>query len=87
MALLGIANAAPEGDYLEIGTHRGESAKVIYKLMDPWRTMYCIDTFEGFAESDLQAEKTVNPASSWQVGNFRETSPEYVSHYVGDGIP
>lgn len=87
MALLDIANAAPEGDYLEIGTHRGESAKVIYKLMDPSRTMYCIDTFEGFVESDLHAEKTVNPASTWQVGNFIETSPEYVSRYVGDGLP
>jgi hypothetical protein len=87
MALLDIANAAPDGDYLEIGTHRGESAKLIYKLMDPSRTLYCIDTFEGFVESDLQAEKTVNPASTWQVGNFLETSPEYVASYVGDGIP
>lgn len=87
MALLDIANAAPDGDYLEIWTLRGESAKVIYKLMDPSRTLYCIDTFEGFVESDLQVEKTVNPASTWQVGNFLETSPEYVSRYVGDGVP
>ena len=34
MSLLEIANAAPEGDYLEIGTHRGESAKVIFTLME-----------------------------------------------------
>lgn len=87
MALLDIANAAPEGDYLEIGTHRGESAKLIYKLMDPSRTLYCIDTFEGFVESDLAVEKTVNSSCTWHVGNFLETSPEYVCNYVGDGVP
>lgn len=87
MALLEIANAAPEGDYLEIGTHRGESAKVIFKLMDPSRTLFCIDTFEGFVDSDLVAEKHINPASTWQPGNFLDTSPEYVSTYVGDGTP
>jgi O-methyltransferase len=87
MALLDIANAAQEGDYLEIGTHRGESAKVIYKLMDPSRTLFCIDTFEGFVDSDLVAEKYINPAITWQPGNFLDTSPEYVATYVGDGTP
>jgi predicted O-methyltransferase YrrM len=86
MSLLEIANAAPEGDYLEIGTHRGQSAKVIFTLMDPTRTLFCIDTFDGFVERDLAVERRINPSCTWRVGNFLETSCEYVGTYVGDGM-
>ena len=84
MYLMDIASQAGTGDYIELGTHQGLMAKVIYKLMDPKRTLYCLDTFEGFVESDLKVESTIYH-STWQVGNFAPTSPEMVGNYIGDG--
>ena len=85
MALLAIVNQRDEGDYLEIGTFQGGSARLIHKCMDQTRTLFCIDTFEGFVEKDLEEEKLVAPNHNWSVGNFPETSPERVGNYIGDG--
>jgi O-methyltransferase len=87
MNLMDIANAAPAGDYLEIGVHRGESARVMYTLMDKTRELFLLDTYEGFVAQDLEAEKQVVPGHTWTVGNFLDTSPEFVARYVGDGTP
>lgn len=84
MNLLDAANQAPEGDYLELGSHRGLSARLIYRLMDPSRHLYLLDTFEGFVEEDLVVERKIYD-NSWHVGNFLPTSPEGVARYVGGG--
>ena len=84
MYLMDIANGAPDGDYIELGTHWGLMARVIYKLMDPTKNLFLLDTFEGFVESDLQVEKQIY-ANDWHVGNFHPTSTELVGNYVGDG--
>ena len=84
MYLLDIANALPEGDYGEFGSHKGLMAKVIYKLMDPKATMYSFDTFEGFKKQDLKVESKIY-THNWTEGNFLPTSPEDVTNYVGDG--
>ena len=85
MSLISIANTRKPADYLEIGTFQGESARLIYQLMDKSQTLYCCDTFEGFEKSDLEAEREVSPNHTWTVGNFIETSPEAVGAYIGDG--
>jgi predicted O-methyltransferase YrrM len=84
MYLMDIANKAPPGDYIELGTHRGLTARLIWKLMDSDRTLYLLDTFEGFVEEDLIVEKKIY-ANDWHVGNFLPTSPEFVSNFVTDG--
>lgn len=79
------ANRLPEGDYLELGSHRGYSLRVIHRFMDPARTLYSLDTFEGFHETDIAAEQRHYDAP-WTKGNFAPTSVDGVAHYVGDGI-
>src|SRR6201746_367928 len=36
----------PEGDYVEMGTQYGGTAKLIYDLMPAPRQLFCFDTFE-----------------------------------------
>lgn len=48
-----------EGNVAECGVFRGDSAKFINRYF-PNRTLYLCDTFEGFADSDLQYEKGIN---------------------------
>jgi O-methyltransferase len=86
MHLLKIANAAPDGDYIELGTHRGFTARLIWRLMDASKQFLSFDTFEGFAEPDITIEKQIY-ANNWTVGNFLPTSPEGVFEYVSGGKP
>ncbi|HTC12057.1 MAG TPA: TylF/MycF/NovP-related O-methyltransferase [Acetobacteraceae bacterium] len=81
---LEAANALPPGDYVELGVHKGFALKVIHRFMDPGRTLFALDTFEGFDNRDLSIEAT-HYASPWQVGNFTPTSVERVGAYVGGG--
>lgn len=84
--LLQAANQLPAGDYIELGSHRGFSLRVIHKFMDPARTLYGLDTFEGFDERDITIEQTKYD-TPWTVGSFAPTSVERVARYVGDGLP
>jgi hypothetical protein len=82
--LLQAANQLPEGDYIELGSHRGFSLRVIHKFMDSSRTLYALDTFEGFDKRDIAVEKQ-NYDTPWTVGSFAPTSTDRVARYVGDG--
>jgi O-methyltransferase len=82
--LLQIANDLSNGDYIELGTHKGFTLKLIHKLMDDRRTLYSLDTFEGFDQRDINIEKRVY-RNEWTAGNFAPTSVEGVGRYVGDG--
>lgn len=81
---LQAANALPPGDYIELGVHKGFALKVIHRFMDPTRTLYALDTFEGFDTRDLSVEAK-HYASTWHAGNFSPTSVEGVGAYVGNG--
>jgi O-methyltransferase len=85
MYLVEAANALAPGDYIELGTHKGFTLRLIHKLMDPTRTLYSLDTFEGFDARDIKVENTVYE-NNWTVGNFLPTSDQAVSVYVGDGV-
>ncbi len=82
--LVEAANRLPPGDYIELGSHRGYSLRVIHRFMDPTRTLYSFDTFEGFEERDIAVEQTKYD-TPWTVGSFAPTSVQRVAKYVGDG--
>jgi hypothetical protein len=86
MYLVEIANGLAAGDYIELGTHKGFTLKLIHKLMDPSRTLYALDTFEGFDARDIKIEKKIYQ-NDWTVGNFLPTSTQAVGAYVGNGTP
>jgi hypothetical protein len=78
------ANKLDAGDYVELGSHRGFSLRVIHRFMDQTRRLYSFDTFEGFDERDITIEKSLYDAP-WSAGTFAPTSVERVAQYVGDG--
>lgn len=82
--MISAANALASGDYIELGSHRGFSLRVIHRFMDPSCTLYSLDTFEGFDGRDIEIEQT-KYATPWTAGSFAPTSVERVAHYVGDG--
>lgn len=83
--LLAIANRAPPGDYVELGVHRGLTARLIWRLMDPAQALYLFDTFEGFDARDLGAEVAAG-GRALEPGGFLPTSEYEVQFYVG-GTP
>lgn len=54
-----INNMSMDGNVAECGVFRGDSAKFI-NCYFPDRKLYLCDTFEGFADIDLQYEKELN---------------------------
>ena len=81
---IAAANKLPAGDYIELGSHRGYSLRLIHCFMDPQRTLYSLDTFQGFDQRDIDKEHTVY-RNDWAAGGFAPTSVERVARYVGDG--
>lgn len=71
-----------DGNIAECGVFRGESAKFINYYF-PDRKFYLFDTFEGFAEKDLTAEKMLgntgfNKSVFATTPVFHDTGVEYV---------
>ncbi len=79
-ALAGIAQIIKEhgisGATAELGVYRGDFAKVINVEFSD-RTLYLFDTFEGFPEVDLMAERN-NGRLKNEVGRLANTSIDYV---------
>ena len=50
----------PDGDYVEMGTQYGGTAKLIYDLMPHDRKLFCFDTFKGFTQADLDEESKLS---------------------------
>jgi hypothetical protein len=80
--LLDLVRTYDGGDYAEIGTFRGNFARLIYRYKAAEAAVYCFDTFEGFAAKDLQVEKNLNTVSS-RPGDFSQTSLERVYEMIG----
>ncbi|WP_316207635.1 MULTISPECIES: class I SAM-dependent methyltransferase [unclassified Bradyrhizobium] len=59
--LLSEVARLPFGDYIEMGTQHGCTAKIIYDLMVPSAHLYCFDTFQGFHAEDLKIEDGIRP--------------------------
>lgn len=56
---LDLASETKTGDYVECGTSSGASARVIWKFMEQENRLFCFDTFEGFAESDVDTDNAL----------------------------
>lgn len=65
------------GAVAELGVYQGAFAAEINRLF-PDRTLYLFDTFTGFSESDIQAEKKNTLHSRASAGDFGDTSVEEV---------
>jgi O-methyltransferase len=63
-----------EGDLAELGVYRGYSARVIHHYL-PERKFYLFDTFTGFDEWDIQAERA-STGRKTQATEFSHTGVE-----------
>lgn len=79
MILDQIAKEGVAGDFLELGVYKGSTASVLATMARKLRrTLYLLDTFEGFAAADLHgidADKSMG---------FADTSLEAVRALVGE---
>jgi len=79
----------PAGDYAELGCYRGNFARLLYALKAEASTLSLFDTFSGFDERDVKAEKSVTNIRA-QAGEFSAKSLDKVRSNVladrpGDG--
>jgi len=65
------------GACAELGVYRGDLAREINALL-PDRELFLFDTFEGFADEDIEKEREVVSATKAKVGDFDDTSIELV---------
>jgi len=74
----------PSGDYAELGTYRGISARLILRHMKHGSQLHCFDTFEGFNDKDTGAEST-SVRNRGIDGAFSDTSLQRAEEYILDG--
>jgi len=68
------------GDFAELGVYKGDSARILHQ-MDPSRKFHLLDTFEGFAERDLEGEE--GKAATYTSRDFADTSLQKVIRKIG----
>lgn len=66
-----------KGNFAEVGVYRGNTSRIIH-LLDPEKTFYLFDTFEGFASEDFESVDDAND------NRFRDTSMEILRQTIGD---
>lgn len=71
-----------EGDFVELGVHKGETAKLIYE-MSTNQKLHLFDTFEGFNEKDLQQEN--KSGGKYTTNEFSDTDLETVKKHINGG--
>lgn len=69
-----------KGDIVEVGVYKGYTAKLIHYYM-PERKLHLFDTFEGFTETSVIAEKK-DTNFSIPKGHFADTSIDRVKGYI-----
>jgi len=69
-----------QGDMVELGVYKGNTAKLIHHYM-PDRTLHLFDTFEGFTERSVIAEKK-NTKTTTKGHKFSDTSLERVKNHI-----
>ncbi|MCK9917969.1 class I SAM-dependent methyltransferase [Microbacteriaceae bacterium K1510] len=84
--LLEQVSALPGGDYVEMGTQYGGTAKIIYDQMLQTQHLYCFDTFEGFAQQDLDEESKIT-AHGFTTSSIKPLAWEAVRDIITDKQP
>lgn len=67
------------GAFAELGVYQGETANIIHE-MDPSRKLHLFDTFAGFENKDLAAERQKD--ERYRSDNFSNTSLDMVKAYI-----
>ena len=67
------------GAFAEVGVYKGETARMIH-AMDPSRRFHLFDTFEGFAQRDLEHE--VPDIEKSNSVDFSDTSAEVATKFI-----
>jgi hypothetical protein len=80
--MLNQVSSLPTGDYAELGTYQGASARIIYAHRAPETKRYCFDTFQGFSEKDIAIERTESGVMA-TTGDFANTSLNEVESFIG----
>lgn len=75
-----VTNAIP-GDFAEIGVYQGSTARLIHQYV-PERELHLFDTFEGFTDRSVVAEKD-NTDYTIVGSHFSDTSIEKVRTAIG----
>lgn len=66
------------GAFAEVGVYKGETARILHAI-DPSRHFHLFDTFEGFDNKDLEAEKL----DTTGLIDFSDTDVESVTTFIG----
>ncbi len=69
------------GDFAELGVYKGDTAKLL-QLLAPERKLHLFDTFLGFTNEHLSAEK--GPATRYSSNSFADTSLDLVKTKLGE---
>ncbi len=73
--LLDEAARLDGGDYAELGTWRGASARILFERRAPGTELHCFDTFEGFDLRDVATERGRTTVRT-RAGQFANTTLE-----------
>jgi predicted O-methyltransferase YrrM len=79
--LLSSVTNLPRGDYAELGTQHGYSAKVIWTLMNANADLLLFDTFAGFTAHDIKREKQLYD-NNWTTESIVCSAKEQVAQVV-----
>ena len=71
-----ITQRGVAGNIAELGVFQGEQAELLNRMF-PERTLHLFDTFQGFAEADVQKEGSKGYSAA-ALGDFKNTSVERV---------
>jgi O-methyltransferase len=69
------------GEYAELGTYQGHTARLIFKNMPKNAKLYCFDTFRGFDLRDVEVEST-HSNYAVKVGDYGNTNDSSVIKYI-----
>lgn len=84
--MLKVVAELPAGDYAELGTYRGISARLIFGNLAANSQLHCFDTFDGFTDADVNAE-TSNVKDRGIGGAFSDTTLQLAQQYILNGRP
>src|ERR1700722_393513 len=86
MQIMEQVSRLSDGDYVEMGTQYGGTAKLIYDLMPHDRKLFCFDTFIGFAQADLDVESTLSN-HGFTTGSIAPLAMETVRNIITNNSP
>ncbi|MEI7594686.1 MAG: TylF/MycF/NovP-related O-methyltransferase [Bacteroidota bacterium] len=72
-----------KGSFAELGVYKGETARLIHE-MDKTRKLYLFDTFEGFADKDLQRENSSD--RKYSTSNFSDVNIKSVESFFNGNL-